>query len=291
MEERKSVSMDSFMETYANVYYIKLLLKEPVEIPVEKLREKLEEKFSAIDVIMEDKGMFSYALPNHVVTYKDNQQAPSQLLIMEPIAFDRSTLSDMVIQQCWNCEDIDGLLDECHYEIMFSDFMASGLPLRTRCEILAAFADIMVELYPETVALYWPHAGKIVPVDAWINSGWADPALHFLDGGVNVRLFNIMDSLDKVVDTTGLTALGLCDLQCHYHDLDVNFIVSYLFNFASYLYQSEEDVIKDGDTMDGRTPNERWTCQHEDALVGPNRVVIDINPGKFAAGNRKVTSQ
>lgn len=280
------VTMDSFMEEYANVYYIKLLLKEPVNIDSNAVRKKLEERFSSIDVIMEEKGIFSYALSDYSVTYKDGEQLPSQLLIMEPNPFDASKLSDMVLQQCWTCEDVEGLLEECRYEIMFSDFMAAGLPLHTRCEILATFVDIMVEVFPQAVALYWPHAGKLMPIEIWMDSGWADPALHFLDGSVNVRFFNIMDSLDKVVDTTGLTALGLCDLQCHFHDLDADFMIRYLFNFAAYLYKSGEDIIKDGDTMDGRTPEERWTCQHEDALIAPNRVVIDIHTGKFAAGNR-----
>lgn len=286
MEERKSVSMDAFMEDFANVYYIKLLLKEPVEIRREEIKNRLLERFTHMDVIMEEQGMYSYALCDHNVTYKDDARVPSQLLITQPIEFDRTVLSDMVLQQCWNCEDVEGLLENCHYEIMFSDFMAGGLPLRERCEILASFADLMMDVYPEAEALYWPHAGKLVPRAAWENSGWNDPALHFLDGGVNVRLFNIMDSADKVVDTTGLTALGLCDLQCHFHDLDVNFVVRYMFNFAFYLYTSGEDVIKDGDTMDGSSAQERWSCQHEDALIPPKRVVIDVNPGKYASGKR-----
>ncbi|MFR4217024.1 MAG: hypothetical protein ACLT16_04975 [[Clostridium] innocuum] len=38
--------------------------------------------------------------------------------------------------------------------------------------------------------------------------------------------------------------------------------------------------------MDGRTAQERWRCQHEDALILPKRVVIDVNPGEFASGKR-----
>ena len=38
--------------------------------------------------------------------------------------------------------------------------------------------------------------------------------------------------------------------------------------------------------MDGRNAQERWRCQHEDVLVSPSRVVIDVNPGEFGAGKR-----
>ena len=41
MEKRKSVSMDAFMGKYAGVYYIKLLLKEPVESRALAIRERL----------------------------------------------------------------------------------------------------------------------------------------------------------------------------------------------------------------------------------------------------------
>ena len=68
--------------------------------------------------------------------------------------------------------------------------------------------------------------------------------------------------------------------------MDIDFIIRYMFNFTSYLYAQGEDIIKDGDTMDGRNSQERWRCQHEDALVSPSRVVIDVNPGEFGAGKR-----
>ena len=160
MEKRKSVSMDAFMGKYAGVYYIKLLLKEPVESRALAIRERLLKRFNEVDDVIEQEGMYSYALCNHKVTYKDDVKVPSQLFITQMIAFDKTTIPELVLQQCWSCENVEELLKDCQYEIMFSDFMASGLPVRERCEILAAFADIMMEVYPEAVAMYWPHAGK-----------------------------------------------------------------------------------------------------------------------------------
>ena len=52
MEERKSISMDAFMEDFANVYYIKLLLKEPVEIRNDKILELLLQRFSNVDTVV-----------------------------------------------------------------------------------------------------------------------------------------------------------------------------------------------------------------------------------------------
>lgn len=283
-EERKSVNMDEFAEKFANVYYVKLLFKERMEVDHEELYQRLENQFHHVDRVAKGK-LASFALRDHLVTYKDGEQVPSQLLVTEVISFDQLTIPEMAMQQCWTSENSQALLEDCHYEMMVSDFMAGGLDTVERCEILAKYIDILLEMLPECIALYWPHSQKFMPSSAYINSQWHNPMLHFLDGGLNVRFFNIIDSEDMVVDTTGLFSLGLPDLQMHFHTLDHNFVINYIHNFASYLFQNG-DIVKDGDTMDGRDENERWTCQHEDSLISPARVVLDVNANEFAAGNR-----
>ena len=50
--------------------------------------------------------------------------------------------------------------------------------------------------------------------------------------------------------------------------------------------------IKDGDTIDGMndegkmTPEVQWICRYEDSLIEPLRPVLDIDTGKYAAGDR-----
>jgi hypothetical protein len=46
-------------------------------------------------------------------------------------------------------------------------------------------------------------------------------------------------------------------------------------------------VIEDGHTVDGVQPGQKWLCRHELAVVGPEREVVDMNPGPpYAAGAR-----
>lgn len=283
-EERKSVDMNAFAEKFANVYYVKLLFSKRVDVDHEELYQRLKEAFDSVDIVTMGK-LSSFALCEHLVTYKDGEQVPSQLLITEVIPFDCSTISQMAMQQCWTSENPQTLLADCHYELMVSDFMAGGLDIVERCQILAKYIDILLEMIPECIALYWPHSQKFMPAMAYLQSQWNNPELHFLDGGLNVRFFHIQDSHAMVVDSTGLFSLGLPDLQMHFHTLDHNFVINYIFNFASYLFMNG-DIVKDGDTMDGRDENERWICQHEDSLIAPKRVVLDVNANEFAAGNR-----
>ena len=47
------------------------------------------------------------------------------------------------------------------------------------------------------------------------------------------------------------------------------------------------DVIRDGDTIEGIEPGEKWRCLQEEALIPPDRLVIDLDPGDdLAAGER-----
>lgn len=283
-EERKSVDMNEFAEKFANVYYVKLLFKDKCEVDHDELYQRLQEQFHHVDRVVNGK-LSSFALTDHLVTYKDGEQVPSQLLVTEVIPFDQLTIPDMVMQECWTSENPQALLAGCHYELMVSDFMAGGLDIIERCQILAKYIDILLEMLPECIALYWPHSQKFMPSSAYINSQWYNPILHFLDGGLNVRFFNIQDSDAMVVDTTGLFSLGIPDLQMHFHTLDHNFVINYIHNFASYLFQNG-DIVKDGDTMDGRDESERWVCQHEESLIAPHRIVLDICANEFAARKR-----
>ncbi len=89
------------------------------------------------------------------------------------------------------------------------------------------------------------------------------------------------------MDTRGLSEIGLHDLQCHFHDLDPNDVSGVLFNTAVYIFENGP-VIESGNTVAGFKRGSKWACQFENALVPPEREVLDLNPGApFAAGNRE----
>ena len=206
--------MDEFAEKFANVYFIKLLFKEDIKIPHETLYTKLEEAFGEVDKVATGE-LSSYALCKHVVTYQGGE-VPSQVMITNTIPFDQTTIPEMAMYQCWTCDDAKALLQSCSYEVMVGDFMAGGLEIEERCQMIAKYVDILLEVFPECIAPYWPHSQKFMPVQAYVQSQWNNPKLHFLDGGLNVRFFNIQDSEDMLVDTTGLISLRIPDLQIHY---------------------------------------------------------------------------
>ena len=80
---------------------------------------------------------------------------------------------------------------------------------------------------------------------------------------------------DMLVDTLGLYAIGLPDIQYHFHDLNPNDIVGHAYNVASYIFDVNAS-LKSGETIDGledgRMSREvRWRCQYEESLIQPIR--------------------
>ncbi len=60
-----------------------------------------------------------------------------------------------------------------------------------------------------------------------------------------------------------------------------------LANTGYYIFESG-DVIENGHTVEGITAGSKWRCQHEDSLLKPTRIVLDLDPGPpHSAGNRK----
>ena len=138
------------------------------------------------------------------------------------------------------------------------------------------------------VAIHWTRSGRVVDPRVWVQEfDRGDPTQRFFAGAINVRMFNLQPSGDVVMDTLGLGALGLPDLQCHFRNLDRQAVARLLYNTGWYVF-SNGDVIADGHTIDSFAPGARWRCRHEDALVPPAREVLDLDPGPpHAAGNRR----
>ena len=93
-----------------------------------------------------------------------------------------------------------------------------------------------------------------------------------------------------LIDTVGMSTIFLPDLQYHFHDIDPNWIVNHAYNLASYILDNDNPIM-DNETINGvldgnMSRDVQWKCQYEDSLIQPKRIVLDINMGQYASGNR-----
>ena len=224
-------------------------------------------------------------LMDHEADYPaEGRTMPTQLTLFGPDQFSEKLWDDGIIAQFWDCPDREEFAKRCRYSLMAGNMLAAGLPVPQRSMLLADYADMILELFPDCIGIYWPHSQRLVPRERFRQTGWRTPELHFLDGGLNVRFFRINGSEEMLFDTLGLTPLGLPDLQCHCKGLEPGWVVGFLRNLAAYLFQ-QGDVIEDGNTVEG-IGGGKWLCRREDAMAEPMRMVLDINAGEYAGGDR-----
>lgn len=290
MEKKEDFRQDRENKAdFQHIFMIKLLFKEKPEIPGnDRIAQALEERMGPVDPVSK-KGLISFAVPKYQVEYKDAQKVPAQVMLYGASDFDPASIDAFTRSQFWDTPDGNELIDACHYQVMISDFMAAGLPYKERCDMLMDWLEAALSLFPDCAAVYTDASGKLFAADQ-VRDHRIPREDRFLYFCMNVRFFNIQGTSDHVVDTLGLYAIDLPDVQYHFHSLDPNHVVNHAYNVASYIYANNAP-IKNGETIDGiwqgaLSQRVQWKCQYEDALIQPVRCVMDICPNEYAAGNR-----
>jgi hypothetical protein len=182
------------------------------------------------------------------------------------------------LSQTWAFPQARRVLDQCQAVLTIGERFGRPFSPAQRLDVIRA-GFLAVCRLTTPAAAWWPTATQLLPPPS--------PAGLPLMGLLNVRLFRVEGSnQDVVMDTLGLQVFGLPDLQCHCHDLELPRLAAYLRNAGNYIFE-RGDVIRDGDTIEGMEPGEKWRCLQEEALIPPDRLVIDLDPGEgYAAGQR-----
>lgn len=274
---------------FQHLFMMKLLFTEKPTLPDnDTIKQALEARFGNVDIVCPD-GLISFAIPKYQVEYKDASKVPAQVLIYGAQDFDPASIDAFTRSQFWDTPNGSELMDSCHYQIMISDFMSAGLPYKERCDLLMDWLETALSLFPDCTAIYTEASGKLFAAEQ-VRQHQIPREDRFIYFCVNVRFFNIQGTNDHVVDTLGMYAIDLPDVQYHFHSLDPNQVVNHAYNVASYIY-SNNAPVKNGETIDGiyqgaLSQRIQWKCQYEDALIQPVRCVMDICPNEFAAGRR-----
>lgn len=281
--------LDKYAE-FQSVFQIHLLFCDKPDKPEANIiKEALNIKFGDIDIVSGDKSLTSFAVKKFTVKFKEGSMPP-QVLMMDVQPFIQETINKFDRTQLWDVKNSEELLDSCRYRLIISDMMAAPMEYKERCELLVGWLEVALSLFPNCKAIWVPSSGKLLSSEQVNNSNVEDED-KFIYLCVNVRFFNIQNKEDKFVDTLGLYAIGLPDVQYHFHNLNPDYIVRHAYNVASYIFTNNAPV-KSGDTIDGLEGGKissavRWRCQYEESLIQPVREVMDICPGKYASGTRQ----
>jgi len=278
-------------DALARTYGVELIGRDRFTLDKASLLRALRRWCPGVEPLDHDEqaGVLAFVHQNHPIQLADARIAAQTFVAASDCTFSPAEVSG-ALEQTWDFDQAKGVLAGCTSSVLVTDLMSSSLGYRERIDVFQCALRGVLEVV-SCAAIHWRPSQRIVAPAAWLELFDAGDAAHvFTAGAVNVRLFNVQGpgraAGEIVMDTLGLGALGLPDLQCHFTQLNPTAVARVLFNTAWYIFE-RGDVIADGNTAQGITTDSRWPCHHEDALVGPARVVLDMNPGPpHAAGNR-----
>ncbi|MGY3088856.1 hypothetical protein ACVWYF_001896 [Hymenobacter sp. UYAg731] len=217
-----------------------------------------------------------YFFPDIEVQFEDGSIAAQCTIFLPNAGNEEAEVAPESFQQNWHWAEANEAADTCRFEFLVSDFMSRTLDYKTR---LTLFMDFLVAVtrstHPQVV--YPVAAQKLIAPDDLVDA-WTNPNQRPLHGLVNVRLFNISNGTagETLMDTVGLHLLGLPDFQIRFANLDEGAVGQALWNYTCYVYE-HGDIIDDGNTIQGITPQSKWKCERQIAAVAPERVVIHLH--------------
>lgn len=259
---------------------VELLFEQPPTIEPQEI-EGLTRRSSPSARLVDDAPRVMLSHDEFVHTYDDGVVGSIKTALVELDAATQRDKRDLA--QTWDFPDAETTLSSTQAAVLLTELFGMVQPA---CNRMAAFSSVLVAAIESLrpTAIWAPHSQQLIRPETILD--------NHLAAFFNVRMHNIEGTEDSVLmDTIGLHVFRLPDWQCHYKGLDPSAVANVLYNSAAYVLD-QGDVIEDGNTISGIGDNDQWRCQHEMAILPPERVVLDINTGRrHAAGERQRPSR
>lgn len=187
---------------------------------------------------------------------------------------------DVALRQTWTWDrdEARSVATGATEALFLSDILGGSLDHRLRLPAFHAVVASAVEILKPD-ALHWVGAERLLKPSFYLADADVDPAAF--ESTVNVRYVTISDRPgEQLMDTVGLSPFLIPDVQMHFTTLEPEFVATKLLGIARYLYD-HGDIIEDGETVPGRADGEKWPCHHEEPMLGPARVVLDVDPWPY----------
>ena len=271
---------------FAPVYMVELFAEQPIVIDETAVLGEMKEALGRVHR-SESREVHHFFLEDFPIQLKDARICGQVTLLCAPRGKPAWNIEDS-IRQSWALDNAAERVALARHSVLLTDLMSSSLPHDQRRTILAASLRAILR-HSNADLVHFVSAQQFLDAKLVLSSlDREEEVANPVTGFLNVRLFNVNDSPgDTVMDTLGLTALGLTDFQIHFRDLHPRTVAGCLYGIGAYVFE-KGDVILDGQTVEGTTPGSKWRCRQEVSLLAPKRVVLDIDPGTpYAAGKRK----
>ena len=214
--------------------------------------------------------------------YTPPDGGPAPLFTLAAAALAEQPERDAALAQSWWWPEARAIVPRCTSALELTDELHDLLDPALRIQNLKRALVCLLGAFPAR-ALYWPVTAQFLEPDQFVHATIEDGFTSPVPGAVNVRFYRLEpetgdDDESFLMDTLGLSALGLFDLQCHFRGLDPDQVSRTLYETACYLFD-RGPVLRDGDSVQGPTTRDRWLCREATSMAQPERQVVALDPG------------
>ena len=262
------------------LFFVKLFFIDKPEINDEQINEALEKRFENIGFPEQgdlNSNSRHYFFKDYEVEFKEGSiPAQGTILIPDKSGIDFNKL-ETSFQQNWNWKEAESVVRNCKYEILLTDILSRNLDYKLRLEFFQKFVASIVETMDPN-GIWIANGDQLFNKQEYLNC-FEKGDYQNLIAFMKVRLFNLEETNDEMImDTIGLSALGLPDFEMRFKTFDPSVIAGLLFNYGSYIYEKGV-VIENGNTIQGIEESQRWKCYFRESSIEPKRITIVIeNP-------------
>ncbi len=216
--------------------------------------------------------LFSF---NDNFIYVNNVKHIAQCIVNFSVDGCIQQIREDAFRQNWHWKEAAAITNKCNYEILLSDTLPVYFDYKQRAKLFIDFQVAIIKASNPQV-VYAKNAEKLIEPQDLIECGKLidTDILHPL---TNIRLFKVAEGeTDSIVmDTIGLDALGLPDIEIQFKDLDPAELAKRISQYAYFVYDFG-DIILNGETVDGIIEGKKWHCDKRMSILSPERYVIHI---------------
>ena len=260
---------------FAQVYAVELLCEAPPRLEAGELLPPIRDRVGAASLMDPNNrsGGLNLHFPQHRVPFR-GESVPVQAvvgLLQHPVD---TKFFSAALDQTWDWPRARDAVAIHRVSVVVSDLLAGTLPYKERLELFQGTLLGVLEVVP-AAAILWRPCGRLVDPTAYRRSHREGPSRDPLFGPLNVRMFPAAADGEVLMDTLGLSALGLPDLQARFTGVDPNAVAGLLHGAARYVFD-KGDVLGDGDTVPGPDGKMKWTCRPGESAAPPARRVVEL---------------
>ena len=256
-------------------YAVELLYEiAPVFTKVEVLTQ-LRDRCGAVSAV--DPGSeegLNFFFPAYRVPFKDDAMPVQVAITVHDSALDDPAL-EKALARTLDWGEVRAVTDGHTAHVTLTDILAVQLEYRARLGLFQNVLQGLMELVMPS-AILWRPSMKVVDPMALLQALRPGDSRDALHGAVNVRRFKSAENPGRMLmDTLGLAAIGLPDLECAFDGLDPAKVQAVLLSLARYQYDLG-DVLNDGRVV--RIPGSEgaWVLQRGPSRQQPPRDVFAL---------------